>query len=496
MRFLVALILSMLAANVARAGIVVWMDEEVPDEKVTTRADNKTGGTKHYAYYDLAYPPQPNGPADDEEWEALRQAVSDGKKRWDEFEVEYEIANDLEALITQLDVIRSKRDMDELVAALLFQGAAVQVAFEDQLGNDKLAAPFRYTRTGGVGNRPWSDAYALMPGRDPLASDVADGATYPNLLTEFEEVAKRPKGTLKLARVDEGVKMFVDGTEVEVDADGTALEVPPGRHFIHLVRDGVISGRQVVLVEEGRESEMMPRVSLEDLAAARARVDQETTTGFPESVKSSLEALSRHYGGQIFVASNIDGNTVVLPYAHGASLLKQRAVTFVGIGELGGGLMSTSLFDKARETGDQAVAPMGMGSLGFELGLYNFAIVGGTDLVMTPGNTITHAKGDSTTENVDTSVYVHPYAGAGVYLLRPTGRSTTALVEGFYSWHHPAHHAVGGRISLGLPFEPDGGTWIKLTIGGSGFPQSMWDEGSDRTSLVLLYARSGIAARF
>jgi hypothetical protein len=250
----------------------------------------------------------------------------------------------------------------------------------------------------------------------------------------------------------------------------------------------------VVLVEEGREGMQMPRVTMEDVAAARARIDSDTTTGFPESVKSSLESLSRHYGGQIFVGSNVEGRTVVLPYAHGAELLKQRVVSVVGVGEIGGGLMSTSLFDGA--DGNQAIAPMGMGSLGFELGVYNFALLAGTDIAMTPGNTITHAKGDSTTENVDTSVFVQPYAGAGVYLLRPTGRSTTALISGHYSWLHPAHHAVGGRITLGVPFEPEGGTWVRLTIGGSGFPKSMWDEGSDRTSIVLLYARSGIAARF
>ncbi|MEZ4318066.1 MAG: hypothetical protein R3F61_11200 [Myxococcota bacterium] len=493
MKFLGALILCLLASNVARAGIVVWLDEVVPDEKVTTRADNRTGGTKHLAYYDLAFPPQPAGPADEEKWEGLRQAVADGKKHWDDFEVELPIATELEGLLGGLDVIRSARDRDELVGALLFQGAAVQVAFEaDELENGPRAKPFRYPRTGGVGNRPWADAYAILPDRDPLASDVADGATFPVLLTEFAQFAERPRGSLKLAKRDEGTKLFVDGKEVP---EGTeSIELPAGRHWLHIVRDGVVSGRSVVRVDEGREAEQAPRVTMEDVAAARARVETDTTTGFPDSIKSSLEALSRHYGGQIFVAADFDGRTVVLPYAHGAELLKQRTITFVGVGELGAGFMSTSLFDLA--DGNQAIAPMGMGSLGFELGIYNFAIVGGLDMAMTPGNTITHAKGDSTTENVDTAVYLQPYAGAGVYLLRPTGRAATALVEAHYSYLHPAFHAVGGRISFGVPFEPEGGTWVRLTVGGSGFPKSMWDEGSERTSVVEMYVRSGIGARF
>jgi len=493
MRFLVALILSMLATNVALADIVVWMDEGVPDEKAVLKADNRTGGTAHLAYYDMAFPAQPAGPEDEAAWEALRQSVSDGKKRWDDFEVEFGIATQLDEIIGELDLIRSDRDLDELVEAFLFQGAAVQVAFDpEEFENGERAKPFRYARTGGVGNRPWSEAYALMPDRDPLASDVADGATFPDLLGEFEAIRLRARGTLQLVSTGPNSQVVVDGVEVEEGT--TTLELPPGRHWIHVVRDGVVSGRQVVWVEEGREVAQVPAVSLEDVAAARARVDADTTTGFPDSVRLALEGLARHHGGQVFVGSNVDGHAVILPYAHGASLLKQRRVTFVGVGEIGGGIMSTQLFDNSE--GNQVIAPMGMGNLGFELGIYNLAIIAGTDLAMTPGQTITHAKGDSTTENVDTSVFFQPYGGAGLYLLRPTGRQTTALISAYYSWHHPAHNAVGGRISLGFPMEPEGGTWVRLSVGGSGSPKSMWDEGSQRTSLVLMYVRSGIAARF
>jgi hypothetical protein len=495
MRFFVAFLLSWLTATAAHAGIVVWMSEEVPDEKVTTKADNRTGGTKHLAYYDLAYPPQPKSADDEAAWETLRQTVDDALKRWDQFEVEYDIAVELEEQIAGLTVIRSDRDLDELVEALMLQGAAVEVAFEpEEMVDGKRAAPFRFTRTGGVGNRPWGDAYALEPSREPLASDVADGATYPQLLKEFEKLQEREKGTLSIASVDADAKVFVDGVQIAYEPDMAPIELPAGRHWIHVERDGVVSGRQVVRVEEGREAAMAPRVTIDEMLAAQKRVDDDTTTGFPDSVRASLEVLSRHYGGEIFVASDVDGKTMVLPYAYGAELLKQRPVTFVGVGEIGGGMMSSPLFDNA--DGNQLIAPMGMGSLGFELGLYNFAILGGTDLAITPGNTVTHAKGDSDVENVDTSVFVHPYAGAGFYLLRPTGRSTTALIAAHYSWHHPAHHAVGGRVSIGFPFEPEGGTWLRMTVGGSGFPQSMWDEGAARTSLYTVYARGGIAARF
>jgi hypothetical protein len=123
MRFLVALTLAQLVSNVAFAGVVVWMDDGVPENRVRLKADGKTGGTKHAAGPDLVFPPAPAGVNDDAEYEALRKAVADGKTRWNDFEVEYDIAVALEAAISAIDVIRSERDRDELVQALLFQGA-------------------------------------------------------------------------------------------------------------------------------------------------------------------------------------------------------------------------------------------------------------------------------------------------------------------------------------------------------------------------------------
>lgn len=492
MRILVALILGLLASHVAHAGIVVWMNEEVPEGKARSRADNKTGGTRHLAWRELAMPPAPASATDDERYEALRQAVASGKKRWNDFEVEYDIARELEAAITAIDVIRSNRDLDELVAALLFQGAAAAVAFEpEEFADGERAAPFRYVRTGGVGNRAWSEAWGLRPDREPLASDVADGSRFSELQAAFVEAAARPKGTLRLLPRAEDEVLVVDGKKI--GAEAATLQLAPGRHWLHIERKGAIQGRQVVLIEEGIEADQKPSVALDDLSAARARVLAETTTGFPDSVKTGIDRLATHHGGAVFVAAIEDGRVVVLPYAHGAELLKQRSVTVLGVGELGIGATTSTQFDST--TGENVIAPTAIGSLGVEFAVYNAVLLFGSDLAMTPGNTITHGNKDGTA-NVDTSVFVQPFAGLGAYLLRPVGRAPTVLVAGTYSWLHPSHHAVGGRVSFGVPIRPEGGTWVRMTLGGAGFPNSMWDEGSDATSMVLIYARGGLAARF
>lgn len=489
MRFLVALIFACLAGNVAHAGIVVWMNDAI-DPKLTDRADNKTGGTDHTTALDLAFPPQPDGADDEAAWEALRKAISDGKKRWNEFEVELQIAQDLGTAIEGITAVRSEADRERLIEALLFQGAAASIAFEphDFIENAD-AEPYRIAKVGGAIVRPWADAIALDPDRAPTASDVADGASFPQLSSQLEDIKALEPGTLTFTPMGPGDERFVDGRKVEEDT----IELAPGLHWVHLMRDGRIAGRRVVRVESGKTVEHERYVTPDEVATARERVLNDTTTGFPESIQKGLTHLADLSGGQVFVGAEEDGKMVVLPYAHGAALLKQRRVTLLGVGGVGGGLMISPIFDLA--DGENRLAPMVNGDLGFELGLLNAVVLGGVELAMTPGNTITHGKRNSD-DNIDTSTYLQPYGGLGVYLLRPTGRKATLLLAGNYQWMHPAHHAVGGRFSLGLPFDQSGAAWLRVTAGGAGFPKSNWDEGDDATQMVKVFLRMGVARRF
>lgn len=490
MRTLIVLLLSMFATNLAHAGIVVWLDQDLPDEKVQKRANARTGGTKHVAGWDVMFPPMPPSDADQAAIEALQDTVAAGKRRWNDFEVEYGIATELETAIDGVTVIRNERDLTELVEALLFQGAAVQVAFEpDEMRDGERAEPFRIDRTGGVANRPWSDALALYPERDPLPSDLADGATFPVLQDETPRLRDQPEGTLVFPPRGPADVFVVDGSPLANDT--ASVDLLPGRHLVHLLRDGKrVSGRRVVRVESNRETMLEPHVSREQLEKARKRVLSDTTTGFPDDVRTSLEKLSAVYGGAVFVAAQDANRVVVLPWGHGAELLQQRKVTFVGAGELGGVLLSSPVFDGAN--GRSAVAPGLEGSLGFELGFYNAVVLAGADLALTPGKTITYANGAGTA-NVDTSTFAHPYAGLGAYLLRPTGRRATAMIAGHYAWLYPAHHGFGGRFTLGVPFEADGGTWLRFTAGATAAGDTSWDTGQP---MVAAFLRTGLAARF
>ncbi len=487
MRTLIVLLFSLLVSHPAWAGIVVWLHEELPEERMLRRSDARTGEMQHVSGWDLKFPPMPPVDTDQEAYDALRAVVNDGKKRWNDFEVEYGIARAVESALEKIDVIRTERDRAELVEALLFQGAAVQVAFEpDEFRDGERAAPFRVERTGGAGNRPWAEAIALMPDRELLPSDVADGATFPVLRQEVEQILQQPKGRLLLPRHAEGDVVVVDGRPVE----GEAVSLLPGRHFVHVLREGErLAARRVVRVEPKREVQVLPYVSDEELAEARERVLAGTTTGFPDAVKSSLEKLAAQYEGGVFVAAYDQGRLTVLPWGHGATLLKQRKITAVTVGELGGALLSSPVFDGAG--GRAVIAPGVHGSLGFELGILHAVLLGGVDLTLTPGKTITYANRDNTA-NIDTSSFLQPYGGLGLYLLRPTGQGATILVAGHYAWLYPSHHGIGGRFSLGLPLGSSHDTWVRFTIGATGASRSTW--GTD-DPMIASFLRVGLGSR-
>lgn len=492
-RLMVVGLCSCFAAVAAEAGVVVWLDGPLPEAKLLERADVKTGGTQHVGSSALRFPPAPVTSADDARYEALRKTIADSKKRWNDFEVEYGIAVQVDDLLSSISVIRSERDLDDLVGARLFQGSAVHVSFKPgALATDPRGELFRFDLGVSSVNKPWAQALALQPDRTLVASDTVDGAAFPALQAESQRIAELDAASLTV--IETGT--VVNGRPVEPGP--SPLSLAPGRHYVHVVRDGIIAGRAVLDLPPGGAATQPSAVADASLRKAREQVLQGTTTGFPDDVKRALGEIARHFGNdQIFVGA-IDGSRLeVLPYSHGAELLAQRPLTFVSAGELGGGAMISSIF--ANAGGDQVTAPMASGSVSFEVGIYNAAILFGTDLMFHPGQPIAHglkSEDGTVTENVYTSVSAQPWGGLGAYLLRPTGARPTLLIAGTYGWVHPAHMSVGARLSLGVPLGGEDDTWFRMTIGGSTAGSSRWDTGSEKEPLHQAFLRGGFAKRF
>lgn len=485
---------ALLAAPVASAaeGIVIWMHDAVPSERDTAKAERLSGAGGHLAHADLAFPPQPATPEDAARIETLRETMASGKARWDEFDIELTIARELEAALIPINLIRDRRDLQDIVDARLFQGAAVQKAFSaDMFAASDDAQPFRRSFPTLVGNAPWLAAMALDPQRDFTRADVADGSAFPDLQALREPYALLPGGAVDLSALPPGAQLVINGREVTPD-DAGKLELRPGAHFSHVVRSGKVCGRQMIEVPPGETIALPMLVDATELEQARAQVLLGLTTGLPDDVKESIELLSKHHRGPIFVAALDDkGRLTILPYARGAQLFKQKPVTFVAAGEVGGGVIVSSLFNEA--DGTNVTAPAVLGSLNFELGIYNFALLGGADIGLTPANTVTHGKADGSGD-VSSSILPRGWGGAGFYVLRPSGNTPTFLLAGTYGWNYPAHLAAGGRAAFGVPID-DKGTWFRLVVGGDAAGRSMWDGDLRDIPMYTLFVRLGLAGR-
>ena len=324
----------LLPAPAARAaeGIVIWMHDAVPSERDTAKAERLSGAASHLAHADLAFPPQPATPEDASRIEALREAVASGKARWDEFDIELTIARELEAALVPITLIRDRRDHQDIVDARLFQGAAVQKAFSPEMfATSDDAQPFRRSFPTLVGNAPWLAAMALDPERDFTRADVADGSAFPDLQALRDPYGLLPSGAVDLSGLPDGAKLIVNGLEVTPDAEGR-LELRPGSHYSHVLRSGKVSGRQMLEVQPGETAPLPMLVDATELEQARAQVLLGLTTGLPDDVKSSIEFLSKHHKGPIFVAALDDKERLtILPYARGAQLFKQVVGTLAAV---------------------------------------------------------------------------------------------------------------------------------------------------------------------
>ena len=450
------------------ADFIIWMEGQAPEDKVLTRAARLAGVKEHLFFRDLAFPPQPDSDADDAAYAALKIAKDTGLQSWTEYDVELEMARNLSTALEQVTVVRDERDLETLVETLLFQGAAIYrsfnpVTFED----DSQAAALRFDQPGFAANLGWARAMGLAPERRITRSDVVDASTYMNL-REVETAYKGLNtGTLDLAGLPHAETLVVNGKEQSV-SPGDALELRPGRHYVHIQRDGVISGRQVLDIESGQTVSLPFFVAPSELELAKSQIVNGLTTGFPDTVKESVERIAKHRKGAIFVAAlDPDGQPVVLPYARGAKLAQNRKGAFILFGGAGFGLTKSQILDEEALTSDKWI-PTGLAQFGLEVSYSYFCVTAGLDASIPAGRSVRFGGPGGNTAEDDKETYVlpQPWVGVGSYILRPFDNRHTLLVAATTEYLFPAHMGFGGRVVWGLPFQ-SGNAWFRVTLGGS-----------------------------
>lgn len=455
---------SALAAEPAAPGVLVWMEAAAPADDVAARADRLTGGASPYTWGDFAFARGEETEADRARLLGVSTAVEAARKKWLEFDVELGIARQIDAAVDAVELLPSEADRDAVVAASLLSGLAVHRAIpESRFATAEEAAPFRAMIAARAAPAAWLRALALAPDRVWTRAEVDDAAGLAALLALREELRALPPATLVLPERPAGVVLVVDGAPVPEGA--TELALLPGRHYLHVRAGDRVAGRARVELVSGQRADFPIVVDAPTLAEARERV----LAGDPVLPEPVMEAVAplRTVGGAparlFFGALDERGRPELLAVAGGATLARPKPFTALLAGDLGGGVIRSSAFEK--EGGAEAVAPTFGPHLGLQLGVYNFVVLGGASAYVTPSQRVTWAQGDTDAEDVAAPVLARPYVGVGAYLPQPTDGKLLLQLSGTYGWLLPGSSGFGGSFALGLPTRQES-TWFRVSVDG------------------------------
>jgi hypothetical protein len=453
------------AAAPVSPAMVVWMLPAPPAEEVRKLAERETGPAQHRAWADIALSPEPASGADEQRAAALQTVLAEGKERWDEFEGEAGVARALAAAVEPLAVLRTEADRNQLVTALLWEGAGITRGYPEALFPSlQDTAPFRVTVAGRSVVRPWVDAIALEPKRVFTRADFPDGQSFAKVQALQSELGLLPRGHLTVDVLPPDCVVVLDGVPVP---EGTRdVELAPGHHYAHVLVHGVVAERTEFDAAPNDTVPLRSLVSPEELASASSAV-LAGSADVPPDVAAGARSAAAHEPNspRVFLGSVDDkGKPHVVAFAGGAVITKKRPVTFLFVGELGGGVLESSGF--AGQKGKSQLTYQFGGSLGFELGIYNAAIFGSGDLALSPSVQMPYSlEGASTPEdNQETSAFFRPNGGIGVYLPRPLPGKVFFLLAGDYGWFSPASMGPGVKLSVGIPLQGDGNTWLRITL--------------------------------
>ncbi len=452
--------------------VLIWVENDLPEDKLQRRAAKLTGSQAPWTYTgaDLSFPPHAWSEEDEDAYEQLGRAMERGRDRWDEFDVELAIAQEITGAMEDISIVRDDKDRDQVQWAYLMLGAAVDMAFSvEEFSESEDTVAFRIELPGLVANRALLQVLTLDAERLFTVAEVNAGVAYEDLETLREVFPTLAEGTLEVGELPSGATLVIDGR----DLDNVDQVLSSGHHWVHLMVNEVIRGRAQVDIAPGQTIELPRLVDGIELGQADRKVIEGTLDDLPEDVVTAVDAIaSTHMGSEVFLATlNDEGRVVVVPYSEGAELVKNKPVTVAIGAELGGGAVATESFyysDPANNPAGQLItAPAASGSFDLEVGIYNLALLAGVEMHITPTQYLLFGvEGQSSSdENRSTPLYVKAHGGVGLYALRPTRyKRPTLLLAGTYGWFSPGHLGYGARLTLGLPTSPK--NWFRISFHG------------------------------
>jgi hypothetical protein len=456
---------------------VVWLSAP-SDPQAAERAASLAGATgTALTPVELRTAATAWGPADDEAFSNLERALREVRPYETRLDGELAIMTDLAGPIANIDVLRDAGDAGALFSALAYQGFAVDRFFAEDLANDDRAAPFRLELNATVVEVPWADAVALDPDRQLTPYDIAEAPQRVAYAAVQELVRKALPARIAPVDLPTGARLFVDGRETTATATGTVALVP-GRHLVHVERDGRIFARYDLRLTAGQRIDVAVPLSDAAWETWLAAVASGTATDVPAGLAPAILAL----GGEVWIVDGVPSGsgsygawkvtTTAVERFEIAPPITEDAATKGGwsfVTGLGGGWLSSGDFYTQDPSSPRTVATVNALTLGVSLRLdrdIGWLRLGvGVDTLVTLGE-----YHEAYTGNARTRFRPYPHLAVG---LRP--------IQVTFGYLFPYHRAAGLRASVplagslellgsfacGLPshrVRSDGSTWDALPV--------------------------------
>jgi hypothetical protein len=352
---------------------------------------------------------------------ALREELAAVRPLVDEFDGELQIMARLQKATNDVHRLDTPQDRNLLVEALVLQGYAVHRYFQDKLGTEAAAAPYRVGEGPTAIVAPWLDASAFVGAPAPTEAQLPDAGE--RLAFDAVRATSRamPSATFMVGDLAKGAEVRIDGMLVP-GGPGSRVQVVPGRHVFDVRVGDTFLLWADARIPAGTDALLTAPFGPAELAELRALVDG---GGDGWAVPAAALAVAGDEGEAAYVAVpagekttlwRVDGGTAtrvkipapVVEKSGGGGALSLLAGA-------GGGWISTGDFltlnggDGAPET----AATVNAGAVGVHLageyGAGAFAAGVGVDVSASLGEWHSLDTGDTSTR-----FFVYPHAAVGV----------------------------------------------------------------------------------
>lgn len=418
--------------------------------------------------------------------EVLRSELAQVRPLVQEFDGELQIMARLEKATNDIDLLRTPEERNLLQRALLFEGFAVHRYFQDKVGTEAGAAPYRTGSGADAWITSWLDACSLLA-VNPTPSDedlpeAAQRLAYDNARAHCSAM---PSATFIVGDLAAGAEVRLDGVKIE-GGPGIRVRLIPGRHLFHVAVGDTILLAQDARIGPGSDVIISAPFGPTELADLEARIGS-GTSGWEVPAAAAMPIRGR--GEPVYIATPAGERTRLLRVDGAvATELKIRPpesttrVGVVGRATLGGGWISTGDF-LLQNVDDGATSSVATVNAGTPAASLSVAVEGrwwtagvGVDGQLTVGEFHSLPTGDT-----DTSVFLYPHVAAGLPWVQAT-------VGPLFPWYL----GVGGHARLPL-FKP-----VELFASGVyGVPLDRPREAGEPTfePLPLYSAWAGVSVR-